>query len=308
MEERRNADPHHHPPPHPRKRRSPGFRTPAGSTRGVLLRAVGVPRLVAPKADPLTESASGDKFMDKISIEIVDIFCGQSLGKGVFVFPDAETVMQQLVRNLDQERRNLDERDYLLRALSEALSPKPSATPPTNGSSFETAAIVAARSAYGFYIRHGAYVCQPYRTFRDEHLTHLGFYCDSSIQPEIPKIIARRQGVNWTPGNAAQLRSTGKTVDAQIADLIESTIASRERDESDKHDVFLLTPHDHLADGDALLVLPKPIAHDNRKHNYSAWTRKHRYVYLDVLRDHPATTDELNTAQHEAELRHRMGR
>jgi hypothetical protein len=47
--------------------------------------------------------------------------------------------------------------------------------------------VVAAVAAFGFYRRHGAYVCQGGRTFRD--VRYVAFYRDKRIMPFIPLIL-----------------------------------------------------------------------------------------------------------------------
>ncbi len=54
--------------------------------------------------------------------------------------------------------------------------------------------VVAARAAWPEYQEHGAYVCQPDRTFRDG-LTHFGFYAKGAIQPLVPQIRQHYLGV-----------------------------------------------------------------------------------------------------------------
>lgn len=39
----------------------------------------------------------------------------------------------------------------------------------------------------GSYLRNGAYVCKPNRAFKRPDLTHLAFYADTAVQPEVPE-------------------------------------------------------------------------------------------------------------------------
>jgi hypothetical protein len=151
--------------------------------------------------------------------------------------------------------------------------------------------IVPANSAYGFYHRHSAYVCQAWRAFR-ENVTHLGFYTRGTIQPEIPNILARRNNVEFTEANADRLRATGDPTDAAIADLILRTLGFHDRVRGDFHDVFLLTPP---ADK-RTVVLPHSISHDTKGRG-SAWVQRQRYVLLENLRNAPKTTLELEALE-----------
>ena len=53
-------------------------------------------------------------------------------------------------------------------------------------------------------------------------------------------------------------------------------------------------------------MLPQRIDHDTWKHSGAAYTRKHRYVFFEAFETLPRTTDELDAAQHEIEVRRRL--
>jgi hypothetical protein len=217
--------------------------------------------------------------------------------------PQTELI-DQLLGEAEDDRRRIERRESVLRALRDAVSGATRAPLNANGES-GTAAIVAARVAYGFYLRNGAYVCQPFRAFNRDDLTHIGFYADGAIQAEIPEIVERRQNVEWTFANAAQLRETGDVLDLRLAELIEQSLRTRDQglQEGEHHDVFLLT----RAEEPETFVLPQRIVHHTWKHSGSPYTRKHRYVYLEALETSPADTDELDAAQHEIDVRRRLG-
>lgn len=151
--------------------------------------------------------------------------------------------------------------------------------------------VVPANTAYGFYHRHHAYVCQAWRAFRDD-LTHLGFYTRGAVQAEIPRILARRQNVEFTEASAELLRATEDSIDGAVADLILRTLGFHDRVRGDFHDVFLLTPPDDRE----TVVLPHSISHDTKGRG-SAWVQRQRYVSLANLRRAPKTTAELEALE-----------
>lgn len=105
--------------------------------------------------------------------------------------------------------------------------------------------IVAARSAWPFYLDTGAYVCQPNRAFR-EGLTHLGFYADSAIQPLVPRIRQHRQAVIFSEAEADALRDAGEE---ELARLIEWSLDNGTQLEGEASGVFLLSPSGLRRDG-----------------------------------------------------------
>jgi hypothetical protein len=211
-------------------------------------------------------------------------------------------LIDELLGEAEEDRRRIERRQNVLRALRDAGA-ETGQPLRTNGYT-GTAAIVAARVAYGFYLRNGAYVCQPNRAFKRSDLTHLAFYSDTAIQPEVPMIIERRQNVEWTFTNVVQLQESNDALDLRLAELIETSLRTRDQGlrEDEHHDVFLLT----LPDAAETLLLPQRIVHHTSKHNGAAYTRKHRYVYVEALETAPTTTDELDAAQHEIEVRRRL--
>jgi hypothetical protein len=66
-------------------------------------------------------------------------------------------------------------------------------------------AVVAAAIAYPECLEHGHYVCQPNRAFRKD-MTHMGFYFDKAIRPEIAKVIRREPAVPFTADEVTKRR------------------------------------------------------------------------------------------------------
>lgn len=141
-------------------------------------------------------------------------------------------------------------------------------------------AVVAARIAYGEYLDHGVYVCQPGRAFRGG-LTHLGFYFEGAIQREIPRIMHREDNVVFTPAEAAQRRGTGDPFDARVARAIEGLLAGSTRQDGHAYQVFVLAE----PDAEETVTLEAPVANDTKASSGRpfAWTMGQRYVSLARL-------------------------
>jgi hypothetical protein len=144
--------------------------------------------------------------------------------------------------------------------------------------------VVAARNAYGNYLRTGAYVCQPLRSFREE-TRYMGFYKDKAIQQEVPLIRDRRKDVTFSHEEAESLRASGDKTDAEIGAVIEKNLDSAPEMDGWLGQVFLLSsPED-----DETLKLGQVIHHTRR----GAWTQGQRYTASGALRRGAATTEEL---------------
>jgi hypothetical protein len=150
--------------------------------------------------------------------------------------------------------------------------------------------IVAARFAYPEYLKRGVYVCQAERAFRDG-LTHLGFYAEGAIQPEVPRIRHREDLVSFTQEEVARRRA-GPDADRLIADVIAVDLAEGTREEGKQYQVFLLSSPE---ESDTAL-LGQPIVNDTLTDSGRpwAWTLGQRYVSLAGLtRPDVAVTSEL---------------
>jgi hypothetical protein len=139
--------------------------------------------------------------------------------------------------------------------------------------------VVAARVAYGEYLEGSLYICQAERAFRGG-LTHMGFYADSAIQPEIAAIRYREDLVPFTVEEATRRRGRS-SVDDLIADAIETQLAAGGREEGRPYQVFVLSP---ATDPDTIR-LPQPIENDTVTESGRrwAWTLGQRYVSLTSL-------------------------
>jgi hypothetical protein len=148
--------------------------------------------------------------------------------------------------------------------------------------------VAGGKIAVADYLRHGAYICQPERSFRD--VERMGFYRNGQIEPFFPSIRYRRMNLEWTRANATALRETGAALDAEIADLIERTLDDHgdPRQDGGYYQVFLLTPTDDAR----TLTIAQPIQHETVGRG-TGWTQGTRYTSEEALRRNPATTTEL---------------
>jgi len=147
----------------------------------------------------------------------------------------------------------------------------------------EDTVIVAARDAYHYYLDHGAYICQPNRSFKP-HLERMGFYLAKEIRPEVPAILAHHQQVLFSFDEADRLEGEGEPQAAILAAVIRTAIAGGDREADTSYDVFLLS----RPDDSRSLVLERAVVHTGA----GAWTQQQRYARADRLRM-ARTTDDL---------------
>jgi hypothetical protein len=146
--------------------------------------------------------------------------------------------------------------------------------------------VVPASEAWPFYLEQGAYICQPGRFFRQ--VSHVSFYANAAIQPEIAKILEHLDHVRWTPEEIGRRMSTGDPHDEHIARIIKE---SRTRGwDQDEYQLFLLTSPDSEGQAKGHLTLPGPVPQQRRGRG-SAWVRRQRYVALNALKDASTVAD-----------------
>ncbi len=119
----------------------------------------------------------------------------------------------------------------------------------------------------------------------------IGFYRNGQIEPFFPRIRYRSMNLDWTRTNAADLRQTGATLDAEVADVIERSLddPGDPRREGERYQVFLLTPKEDPK----TLTIAQPIQHETVGRG-TAWTQGTRYTGEEALRHNPATTADLS--------------
>jgi len=141
--------------------------------------------------------------------------------------------------------------------------------------------VMAARTAYGFYLSHAAYVCQPNRAVRP--VRRMGFCTSKQIKPEVPQILGSRKAVLFDATNAATLAQSNDEIDRSVGLIVANCLADGTRNAGDLHDVYVLSPA-----GDAnTLHLPQPLAHTGS----FAFTMGQRYVRSAQLVSAQTTSD-----------------
>ena len=151
--------------------------------------------------------------------------------------------------------------------------------------------VVAAGRAWGEYLLHSAYICQPNRPFQ-KGITHLGFYADGEIKPHIARILDRRDQVECSVQTVQALLTSGKPDDRRLGQWLEGILQNQTRPEGAIQQIFLLSSKDD----DETVKLAGPIQNTARDHNGRpcAWTQAQRYTRLAVLKRAPKTTGELD--------------
>lgn len=150
--------------------------------------------------------------------------------------------------------------------------------------------VVAAKMAWPEYQQYAAYICQPYRSFR-QSMDRLAFYSLGKIEVRVPRIRARRENVQISAYSAGALSASPDTIDQRIGALVKKLLADGRREEGTASQIFLLTGYDD----EETLKLRKPVFNTSLDHrgNTCAWTYAQRYTFADILATGPASTDEL---------------
>lgn len=140
--------------------------------------------------------------------------------------------------------------------------------------------IVAARAAYPEYLARHVYVCQPGRAFRDG-LTHLGFYAEKAIQPQLAHIEYREDFVAFTYEGASHRLQLPDERQRSIANAINTLLADGSRHSGESYQVFLLSG----PDDSATVHLLQPIANASvsASGRPTAWTMGQRYTSISRL-------------------------
>jgi hypothetical protein len=143
--------------------------------------------------------------------------------------------------------------------------------------------IVAAKAAWPLY-EGGcfAYVCQAGRAFR--HVDRVAFYADAEIKLDIPKIIHRRDYVDWTVDEADRLEKSDDKYDRKVGAVIRQSRVSGWTE--GRYQVFLLS----RAGDSAHRMLAAPLPHHGSGPG-SAYTQRQRYVALHSLETAKSTAD-----------------
>lgn len=134
--------------------------------------------------------------------------------------------------------------------------------------------VVAAREAWPLYLSSGAYVCQAGRAFRP--VTRVAFYADREIKPAVPRILHRRDHVEWSEDAAKRLLGSSDRLERKISSVI--TLSREAGWQDGTYQVLLLSrPGDP-----AHRELPSSLPHSGVGKG-SAFTQRQRYVSLHQL-------------------------
>jgi len=171
---------------------------------------------------------------------------------------------------LDAEYEVVSEREgFLLRQLQAMLAAEGLVA------GADDVAVVAARHAWPEYQRHHAYICQADRAFRP--VSRMAFYCDHQIYRLVPKILDKRNCVEYRPGHGAPGGWLGELMNNLAKDR------HREREVGKAYMFIRLTARGAPETVD----LGREIPHRQPR----AFTQGQRYVSLEKLRKAGNTSD-----------------
>jgi hypothetical protein len=144
--------------------------------------------------------------------------------------------------------------------------------------------VVAARRAYGEYDDYGHYFCQPNRSFKP--VSHLAFYKDSEIKPELPRVTGSIESVTLTESGVKEVDDLADNHRSELKEVV----SEMEEDDSERYGktqkVLFLEPETEL---DSSIPNDKTAEDSNQQ---VAFVYGHRYVSLaDLLEEPTATTD-----------------
>lgn len=146
--------------------------------------------------------------------------------------------------------------------------------------------VVPAVDAWPFYLSHGAYICQPGRFFKN--VSHIAFYKDAAIQPEVATILERDDHVAWAPTEVGRRIRLGTPHDRRIAEIIRDSRTTIWT--GTEYQLFLLSRPDNAGREKGHVTLPAPIVQTKRGRG-SAWVQRQRYVSLSALQSASSVAD-----------------
>lgn len=151
------------------------------------------------------------------------------------------------------------------------------------------AVVVPALEAWPFYQEHAAYICQPGRFF--QRVSHVAFYAQGAIQPEVAKILKRIDPVDWRPDEIHRRLHLNTVQERQIAHIIKEARAKKNGLWSaDEYQLFLLSRPGREGEEQGHVTLPAPVVQPRRGRG-SAWVQRQRYVRLALLRQAQTVRD-----------------
>ncbi|MGH1979075.1 Abi family protein [Rothia sp. L_38] len=132
------------------------------------------------------------------------------------------------------------------------------------------------------YNKLGVYVCQPNRFFQG--VSHLGFYNNRHLLPDLAKIIKMMDNVPWAPEEIEKHRSMHTEEGDKLAEIIKEA-RSLGWNEFDEYQIFFLS-RDSDDDSEQVghITLDSSLS-TSKSGRGSAWVRKQRYVMIDQIQE-----------------------
>jgi len=139
--------------------------------------------------------------------------------------------------------------------------------------------IVAANTAWPVYKKHGVYICQANRSFRN--VNWIGFYAEGEIKPSIARIKNSHKGFEFSDENMCK--------DTELNKKLNNWLKENSWAKGERLQVFDLSTRDSGQSE----RLSNPIRNDlkNDSGRTYAFTQGQRYVLLDALKKATKTSD-----------------
>jgi hypothetical protein len=148
--------------------------------------------------------------------------------------------------------------------------------------------VVAARIALPEYLRLGAYICQPHRSFQP--CSHMAFYANGAIDRHVPAILGAVESIILDQESVLARRDLDRQAQAYLLSLVRQLVKESPRIGNEQKVIFLSTPNDPQT-----IRLPHDIQNDltSESGRTIAFTQGQRYVPLSSLQAAPKTTSDL---------------
>jgi hypothetical protein len=138
--------------------------------------------------------------------------------------------------------------------------------------------VVAARTAWPAYLKHGVYVCQAGRTFKA--VDWLAFYCDGEVKPKIAKISESKD---------VKFPDKSGDADPNLSDPVKRWLNDNQWAYGQTLKVFDLSGPKDATTENLGKTLPNDLA--NSSGRAYAFTQGQRYTSLEALRSAKTTKD-----------------
>lgn len=149
--------------------------------------------------------------------------------------------------------------------------------------------VVPASRALGFYKKHKAYVCQPFRSFQKS--SYLAFYKENRIYNEVPKILGYVENINLKTADYDNLEVV--TLQGSRDEIIRRLKLLKEHVAQQDHEgfnkVFILSENEDQG----TVVLEEDIKNNKQSGSgrRTAFVQGQRYVDIQKMKSAKTTTD-----------------